>query len=117
MTASEIEYPYATTPTHDHYLHEVSVGILDDFPSSKTTNHIDTIDVTTSEVVFHPNGASNLPKVEDIQNDFPTTHKTRMITKNNPSFRPHNACSSHLYDSSIPNFRGKKFLFEFLFCI
>ena len=117
MTASEIEYPYATTPTHDDNLHEVSVGILDDFPSSKTTNHIDTIDVTTSEVVFHPNGASNLPKVEDIQNDFPTTHKTRMITKNNPSFRPHNACSSHLYDSSIPNFRGKKFLLEFLFCI
>ncbi|KAL6331726.1 hypothetical protein AAG906_016722 [Vitis piasezkii] len=78
MTASEIEYPYATTPTHDDNLHEVSVGILDDFPSSKTTNHIDTIDVTTSEVVFHPNGASNLP---------------------------HNACSSHLYDSSIPNFR------------
>ncbi|KAL6332108.1 hypothetical protein AAG906_020790 [Vitis piasezkii] len=63
MTASEIEYPYATTPTHDDNLHEVSVGILDDFPSSKTTNHIDTIDVTTSEVV------------------------------------------SHLYDSSIPNFR------------
>ncbi|KAL6332114.1 hypothetical protein AAG906_020796 [Vitis piasezkii] len=55
MTASEIEYPYATTPTHDDNLHEVSVGILDDFPSSKTTN---------------PNGALERAKAFKSENPF-----------------------------------------------
>ncbi|XP_034700598.1 B3 domain-containing transcription factor VRN1-like [Vitis riparia] len=118
MTASEIEYPYATAPNHDHNHHKVSVESLDDFPSSKTANYMDMIDITSSEAVFNPNRASSLPKVEDIQGDFPTTHKTREITRNNPSFKPHNACSSHHYHSSIPISRGgalgraKAFKFE-----
>eukprot|EP00261_Vitis_vinifera_P037166 XP_019078409.1 PREDICTED: B3 domain-containing protein REM19-like [Vitis vinifera] len=118
MTASEIEYPYATAPNHYHNHHKVSVESLDDFPSSKTANYMDMIDITSSEAVFYPNGASSLPKVEDIQGDFPTTHKTREITRNNPSFKPHNACSSHHYHSSIPISRGgalgraKAFKFE-----
>ena len=114
MTASEIEYPYATAPNHYHNHHKVSVESMDDFPSSKTANYMDMIDITSSEAVFYPNGASSLPKVEDIQGDFPTTHKTREITRNNPSFKPHNVCSSHHYHPSIPISRGKKCLPEFL---
>ncbi|RVW70810.1 B3 domain-containing transcription factor VRN1 [Vitis vinifera] len=60
MTASEIEYPYATAPNHYHNHHKVSVESLDDFPSSKTANYMDMIDITSSEAVFHPNGASSL---------------------------------------------------------
>ncbi|KAL6331544.1 hypothetical protein AAG906_011484 [Vitis piasezkii] len=86
MTASEIEYPYATAPNHYHNHHKVSVESLDDFPSSKTANYMDMIDITSSEAVFYPNGASSLPK----------------ITRNNPSFKPHNVCSSHHYHPSIP---------------
>ncbi|KAL6331699.1 hypothetical protein AAG906_016695 [Vitis piasezkii] len=96
MTASEIEYPYATAPNHYHNHHKVSVESLDDFPSSKTANYMDMIDITSSEAVFYPNGASSLPK----------------ITRNNPSFKPHNVCSSHHYHPSIPISRAKSFKFE-----
>ncbi|KAL6331410.1 hypothetical protein AAG906_011348 [Vitis piasezkii] len=83
MTASEIEYPYATAPNHYHNHHKVSVESMDDFPSSKTANYMDMIDITSSEAVFYPNGASSLPKKRSF-------------------FKPHNVCSSHHYHPSIP---------------
>ena len=114
MTASEIEYPYATDPTIDHAHHQVSLEILDDFPPSQTTNHVDMIDITSSEEEFHPNEASSLLKSEEIESDFPPTQKTSKTRGKNSSLKPHNACSSHTYHSSIPDCRGENFLLEFL---
>ncbi|RVW70813.1 B3 domain-containing transcription factor VRN1 [Vitis vinifera] len=105
MTASEIEYPYATDPTIDHAHHQVSLEILDDFPPSQTTNHVDMIDITSSEEEFHPNEASSLLKSEEIESDFPPTQKTSKTRGKNSSLKPHNACSSHTYHSSIPDCR------------
>ncbi|CBI36623.3 unnamed protein product, partial [Vitis vinifera] len=86
MTASEIEYPCATNPTIDHTHHQVSLEILDDFPISQTTNHVDMIDIASSEEEFHPNEASSLLKSEEIESDFPPTQKTSKTYKRKEFF-------------------------------
>ncbi|KAL6331707.1 hypothetical protein AAG906_016703 [Vitis piasezkii] len=86
MTASEIEYPCATNPTIDHTHHQVSLEILDDFPPSQTTNHVDMIDIASCEEEFHPNEASSLLKSEEIESDFPPTQKTSKTYKRKEFF-------------------------------